>query len=188
MQNDGTVVRLDFVCVSPEIGDSWTFALDDELLRVLLVYLKDVGAVAWQLDPEEPFPEPVPDAQQFDEEGYPLTEEAEQWKVRLDAWQRITRPDGLIPAYKLASPDGWVLSGEECALMVSKLRILDPETLQGIMLTAQLVALDQGAIQRKDMFYVSLDDARVQLAIAQEFATFCESCMQHGGVRVVRFD
>lgn len=134
--------------------------------------VREVLCVLGVLDEEFPFPEwpESPGEEHFDEDGNPLTDEAEDYLRELDDLRAMHAGNGKVPYYKFCSNDGWIVTPEECEALSKAILSAGKEKIKSIL-------------ER----YVE-PDARDSLDEFAEyivgFGKYCERCASLGGFAV----
>lgn len=145
--------------------------------------LTNRGVMDGMLEPP-PFPAPPePQAAHFDREGHPLTLEARAYLGEMETIRRLPCPDGLIAAYKLRSPEGWVVSASESDLLARSLSAVTHAEIE-----RQARNLGRQLTEQTGTEYWPIATAgavREWRDLVERLARFCQACGNLGGFRVM---
>lgn len=156
------------VRINPETGDAeyyrfnmWAMGRVCQVLSALGVLDEEVDFPKW---PERPGDE------HFDEDGTPLTEEAEDYLREIEDIRAMHPRNGKVPYYKFYTNDGWIVTPEECEALSKAILGAGKEKIKSIL-------------ER----YVDTDGAESLDEFAEsivEFGRYCERCASLGGFSV----
>lgn len=125
---------------------------------------------------------PEPRDEHFADDGSPLTTKAREYISQVEPLLHATGPQGKVPLYKLASTDGWVITGEECTVLLSALGSVDPVA---VSTAASSVANELSEAMGEDYSYLTEPPALEELCgMVTSFRDFVSRCRQLGGLRV----